>query len=472
MQLAICNMKKLISAGNTSLLLCICFTCTPAHKEDSAKDIIKQQVRDRIDNGYSVGTAIVFIEDGKEEYFFYGYGNAARKEVINKKSVFEIGSVTKTFTALLLADLVKKGRITLDDPVDRFFPDSVRIPDYFGRKITFADLATHRSGLPREPIGFNKTDLNNPYIAENINKLYAGLKSWKLKRGANRYEYSNLGIEVLGQTLALISGKSFDQMLQETICGPLQMNETGTKNGSPFFTTGHMGTIPVAHWDLNALEPAGGIRSNAEDLARYMKAQMGLSVSNLKPAMDLTQIPRATIGTNTRIGLVWNITKVKNDEIISHSGATGGYRAFVAFSQKTKKGIILLNNSGQQQDDLGMYFFDQTAKISTLNHPILVSVVSLRANVGSYRLPAEVNGKILDQELDVKLENNQLFVKVGGLPYIPIYPKSESVFFTKGPEAYIEFKKNTSGVIDKMLLPQGTQTLTAIRIFKTGAVRE
>ena len=114
-----------------------------------------------------------------------------------------------------------------------------------------------------------------------------------------------------------------------------------------------------------------------------------------------------------------------------------------------------------------MYFFDQTAKNSTLNQPILVSVVSLRANVGYYRLSAEVNGKIQDQELHVKLENNQLLVKIGGLPYIPVYPRSESIFFTKGPEAYIEFKKNTSGVVDKMLLPQGTQTLTATRIFNT-----
>jgi CubicO group peptidase (beta-lactamase class C family) len=455
---------KTFRVGTFAMLLYINFTCRPtSNEESSVKENIKRNVKSRIDNGYSVGTALAFIDGDQVEYFSYGYKDTTKKEAVSQKSTFEIGSVTKTFTALLLADLVEKRVIALDDPVEKFFPDSVEIPNYLGRKITFVDLATHMSGLPREPINFHPTDLNNPYAAEDVKKLYDGLRDYQLTRGANKYEYSNLGIELLGQTLVLTSGKSFEKMLQEIICDPLQMKETSTKNDNPLLTTGHMGTTPVAHWDLRALQPAGGIRSNVEDLVKFVKAQMGLSRTDLATAIELTQRPMALINGNTRIGLVWNITSVGNDEIISHSGATGGYRAYIAFSKKTKKGIIILNNSGQHQDDLGMYFFDQAVKVSSATHPILVPSLRLRANVGIYKLSREFNGKTLNQQLDVKLENNQLFVKSGGLPYVPIYPKSESVFFTKGPEAFIEFIRNKDGRVDKMLLSQAGRTFTAFR---------
>lgn len=460
-------MKSLIYARiiKIAILINVCFACVPGqNKNDPVKDVIKRNIKDRIDKKFSVGTVAVFIEDGKEEYYFYGYNDSDNKRRVNKKSVFEIGSVSKTFTALLLADLVQQGKVKLEDPIDLYFPDSIRIPDYYGRKITFVDLATHTSGLPREPINFNPTDLNNPYEDQDVQKLYSGLKNYQLKRGANKYEYSNLGVELLGQSLALISGKSFEEMLQEVICKPLQMKGTGTTNNSPFLTTGHMGTIPVSHWDLNALAPAGGIRSNAEDLVKYVKAQMGLLNSNLYPAMALTQQPRSVIWKDNKIGLIWNITNVDVDEVISHSGATGGYRAFIGFSRKKNKAIILLNNSGRQQDDLGMYYFDQAKKITPVKKPIYLSGNALQPNVGRYQFSLKENALMPNQEFDVKIENNRLFVKGPGLPYIGLFPESKSSFFAKETEASIEFSKNASGIVDKMVTSHAGRTIIATRV--------
>jgi D-alanyl-D-alanine-carboxypeptidase/D-alanyl-D-alanine-endopeptidase len=459
-------MKRVTCAKVIKLafLIVICSACAKEKNEkDFVKDIIKSNIKERIDKKFSVGTVAVFIENGKEEYFCYGHSDTDSKRRINEKSVFEIGSVSKTFTALLLADLVQRGKIKLEDPIDQYFPDSISIPDYYGRKITFADLATHTSGLPREPINFSPSNLDDPYQDHDVEKLYSGLKQYRLKRGANKYEYSNLGIELLGQSLALISGKSFEKMLQEVICNPLRMDQTGTTNNSPYLTTGHMGTIPVAHWNLNALNPAGGIRSSGSDLVKYVKTQMGQLNADLYSAMALTQQPRSVIWKNTKIGLIWNITYTNDDQIISHSGATGGYRTFIGFSKKTNKAIILLNNSGRQQDDLGIYYFDQSKEITAVKKPIYLSRHDLESNLGKYKLINKENAVLPNQEFEITIETNQLLIKGTGMPNFHFLPESQSSFFSKETEATIKFFKNQSGIVDKMVISHPGITLVAAR---------
>ncbi|WP_157815900.1 serine hydrolase [Spirosoma pollinicola] len=390
---------------------------------DSVKKTIKEQVIVRIDNKLSVGTVVAFLENGKETYFVYGYGTSSNKQQLSKKSVFEIGSISKTFTSLLLADLVQKGKIKLDDPIDKYLPDSVKIPGFNGHKITFADLATHTSGLPRMPDNFNPKNPENPYIDYGPAQLYAFLKTYQLKRAVGTYEYSNLGVGLLGHTLSVISGKSYEQMLQDVICKPLSMKETSTLNSSPSLTTGYAGVTPTAHWDFDVIAGAGAIRSNVEDMMRYIKAEMGLLSSALKPAMDLTQRPIHDAGKDMKIGLGWHIRSANNDEIIWHNGGTGGYRTFAGFSKKTNKAIIILNNSGQSPDDLGFYFFNPNTKITPVKKAITLSKQILQSYVGVYQIAPGA-------EFDVKLDADQLLVKLSGQEFIDVYPESETRFST------------------------------------------
>ncbi|GAB2541241.1 serine hydrolase [Spirosoma aerophilum] len=423
---------------------------------DSVKRTIREQVISRIENKVAVGTVVVFLENGQEDYFVYGNGSAVNGKPITKKSVFEIGSISKTFTSLLLADLVQKGTVKLTDPIDKYLPESVRIPSYDGHKLTFADLASHTSGLPRMPANFNPKDPANPYVDYRSDELFAFLKTYQLKHGVGTYDYSNLGAGLLAHTLSVISGKSYEQMLQDVICKPLKMTQTSTLNTSPYLTTGHSYVRPTAHWDFDVMAGAGAIRSNAEDMVRYLKAEMGLLSTTLKPAIDLTQQPIHEAGKDMKIGLGWHIRSMNNDEIIWHNGGTGGYRSFAGFSRKTNKGIIILNNSEQSPDDIGFYFFNPSTKITTIRKATSISKQVLQSYVGVYQIAP-------GSEFDVKLEGDQLFVKLMKQDYIEVFPESETKFFYRVIDASLAFFKNEDGKVVKLVLYQNGREIPAMR---------
>ncbi len=287
------NAVILISFGIVALLALSC----NQNQDAATENTIKEKVVDRIKNGYSVGTAVVFFQDGKEEYFTYGFSDSTHRQPITRKSVFEIGSISKTFTSLLVADLILKGKLKLDDPIEIYLPDSLKIPSFKGGRITFADLATHTSGLPRMPELADPKDENNAFADYTDEKLYGFLGNYHLTRAKGKYEYSNLGVGLLGNVAARISGKTYEHLLQDVICKPLGMHETSTLNSSPYLTAPHVGTMPASHTDLGAITGAGGIRSSAEDMLRYVKLQMGLIPSSLLHAMKLTQHPLRDAGT-------------------------------------------------------------------------------------------------------------------------------------------------------------------------------
>lgn len=359
---------KALCLAFVSLVILVC-SCKE-RDQNGVKNTIKIYQTRSIDNGFLVGTAIAFYENGKEDYFCYGFSDTTRKSAITKQSVFEIGSISKTFTALLLADLVQKGRMKLDDPVDQYLPDSVGVPLVGDQMITLADLSSHNSGLPRMPDNFTPKDSTNPYTDYSVKDMYTFLDSIRFRRLTHKYEYSNLAVGLLGVAETNLTGKSYETLLQQIICKPLAMGQTSTLNTSKFLTTGHVATHAVNHWDLDAMVGAGGIRSSAEDLMRYLKAQMGITGSKLLPAMKLTQKPLHNVYENTKVGLGWHFTLIEGDTIVWHSGGTGGYRTFAGFSKNTGRAIVILNNSAYSADELGKYFFDQKSKVPPVKSPI------------------------------------------------------------------------------------------------------
>lgn len=414
-------------------------------RPDSLKNNIKRAVINLIDNQAAVGTVIAFLENGKEDYFVYGLANQLNKQAITKQSVFDIGSITKTFTSLLLADLVAKGKVKLEDPVQKFLPNSVRMPTYKGQPITLISLATHTSGLPSYPPNFEPKDLLNSIASFGTKELYAFLNSYQLTRGVGTPEYSNLGVGLLGHTLTLITGKSYAQLVQEIILTPLQMSESSTTTKSPYLTVGHVDNRAVAHWDLDVFAGAGAVRSNAVDMMRYLKAQMSIQPASLKTAIELTQQPRLDVDKNTRFCLGWALRSAGTDEFYLHNGATPGYTAFMGFSRKTNKAIIILNNSEQSLDELGMYFFDPSVKLTLTKKAITVPLLTLQQYVGQYELEPGVM-------VDVKLEGDHLMVKLGNQDYMREYAESESRFFSRGTPYSFAFFKNDKGEVDKLVL--------------------
>jgi CubicO group peptidase (beta-lactamase class C family) len=220
------------------------------------------------------------------------YGNLANGDPrpLDGDTIFEIGSVTKVFTSLLLADMVNRKEVALDDPAAKYVPGNVRMPERSGKAITLHDLCTHTSGLPRIPSNFKPQDPHNPYADYSVDDLYQFLSGYTLPRDpGSEFEYSNLGGGLLGHVLAYRAGTDYVSLIRTRITEPLGMLDTGIALSSSMqqrMATGHSGMLaPTANWDLPTLAGAGALRSSANDMLTFLEALLGYKESPLGPAI-------------------------------------------------------------------------------------------------------------------------------------------------------------------------------------------
>ncbi len=175
----------------------------------------------------SEGIVVGIVDAHGPRIISYGHAEGASGRAVDGDTVYEIGSITKVFTSVILADMVGHGEVKLDDPAAKFLPSSVKMPSRKGREITLVDLATHTSGLPSLPDNFSPANAQNPYADYTVAQLYEFLSSYKLTNdiGAN-YDYSNLGGGLLGHVLALRAGVSYEALVEARICRPLGLTDT------------------------------------------------------------------------------------------------------------------------------------------------------------------------------------------------------------------------------------------------------
>ena len=303
-------------------------------------------VEPMITGRYCKGAAVGLIDSDGRRVFGYGVAKSGGSAP-DGKTVFEIGSITKTFTATLLAEMVRCGEVKLERPVKELLPAETLVPEKDGVQITLLDLAMQRSGLPRMPDNFHPADPMNPYVDYTPQSLYEALASIKLSRKpGERYEYSNLGVGLLGHALSAKARKSYEQLLVERICTPLGMNDTRITLDERLrsrLAAAHMGEWVAPGWDFDALAGAGAIRSTVDDMLTYLAAEAGLVDSPLSEAMKMTRQRRADAGEDADIGLAWHIGK--RTGALWHNGGTGGYSSFAAFVPATKVGVVILVNS-------------------------------------------------------------------------------------------------------------------------------
>jgi serine-type D-Ala-D-Ala carboxypeptidase/endopeptidase len=293
-----------------------------------------------------------------------------RPQVPGERTIFEIGSITKAFTATLLAALAREGVLGLDDPVQTHLPDGVVIP-VRGRPITLADLASHTSGLPRSPKGFLRIALrerDNPYAGYTVEQLHAAIPATKPRRPPGRkVRYSNYGMGLLGHVLELRSGRSYEQLVAERITAPLGMTDTGIavpeeKLGR--FARGHdRRGRPVSNWDLPTLAGAGALRSTVADLLRFLDAQLGDAQPGLAEAMRATHEPRASRGALS-VGRGWMMLPVPDLErrVVWHDGGTGGFRSVAGFVEGGETQVVVLSSSARAVDRLGLEIVKELAR--------------------------------------------------------------------------------------------------------------
>jgi len=370
--------------------------------------------------------------------------------------VFEIGSITKTFTASILAGMVADGSVRLDDPVAKFLPASVRVPSRNGRQITLVDLATQSSGLPRLPSNMAPRDSANPYADYTPEQMYAFLSSYELPRDPGEtYEYSNLGVGLLGHALALKAGMSYEDLVRRRILVPLGMRETAITLSPALrarLAPGHdaEGHV-VSNWDLPTLAGAGALRSTAQDMLTFLRANLD-STSVFRQ----THVSRHATGTaGLTIGLAWHIlTRPGGASITWHNGGTGGYRSFTGFDPVRRVGVVVLTNANIGADDIGFHLLDATMPLQApqkARAAIAVDSLVLDRYVGEYELAPSFH-------IVVTREGVGLFIQATGQRKLPIYAESVSEFFLKAVDAQITFGG------DGMVLHQNGQNLSGRKV--------
>jgi len=278
----------------------------------------------------------------------------AGTKAFDGNTMFEIGSMSKVFTSLLLSDMVVHGEVSLDDPAAKYLPAGARMPERGGKRITLRDLATHSSGLPRLPDNMPFGNPANPYADYTEAMLLDFLGRYQLTRDiGSKYEYSNLGVGLLGYLLARRAGTSYEILLKQRVLDPLGMKDTAitlSAGQKARFAQGHDATMqPAGAWDLPTLAGAGAIRSTASDMLIFLRAAMGTKQTRLAPAFALMLAERRPGAVpNIQTGLAWLVISSPRGEIIFHDGGTGGFRTCMAFDPAKHRGVVVLTNAARE----------------------------------------------------------------------------------------------------------------------------
>jgi CubicO group peptidase (beta-lactamase class C family) len=373
------------------------------------------------------------------------------------QSVYEIGSVTKVFTTTLLADMVKRGEVRLDDPVSKYLPANFKVPASNDKQITLEHLATQTSGLPRMPDNFKPANRQNPYIDYTPENLAEFLSKHTLARApGEKFEYSNLGMGLLGHVLSVRLKMSLEDAFKQRILAPVGMKNTAmvltpelkARLVSGFNEIGK----PTANWDFAVLAAAGGLRSTPEDVATFVQANLGFKKTDLADVFAVAHEPRAPVNApERRIGLGWQILSRNGSEITWHNGGTGGYRSFVGLDKKRKKGVVVLANAALDLDDIGLYLLGA----GQLQKAFEIAPETLDKYVGEYQVTPTINFAVTRQ-------GKRLFFQPTGQPPIQIFAESETEFVIRQVRAKIKFNKNEKGEITGLTFSQmGRETPAA-----------
>lgn len=306
----------------------------------------------------SVGLSVGILKDGKQYFYNYGETVKGNQQLPSNKNLYEIGSVTKTFTGILLAKAVTEGKLKLTDPVNKYLPKNAAWLIYDGDTAKLVHLSNHTSGLPPLPDNFEMTNEVNPYKDYDEAKLLAYLKTAKLQRKpGTKHEYSNLGVGLLGYILSKTYKMPFEEMVTKFIASNAGMTDTREflqQKDSALFMQGYNAALEKqSQWDLGALTAAGSLRSNTSDMLKYAALNVETADPVLRKAITLSHTPTFTDGQQ-KICLNWFVQNWGWGNILFHGGATGGYRSFLAINPVTKNAVVILCNSFTNIDAAGV----------------------------------------------------------------------------------------------------------------------
>ena len=416
-----------------------------------------------IDDDIVVGMVVGIVKGDEVTVLSYGETKKGSKVKPDGESVYEIGSVTKVFTGVLLADAVRQAKVKLEDPLRDHVPEALTVPSYNDKPITLLHLATHTSGLPRMPGNFRPADPTRPYVDYDREKMLAFLGEVELPRGTGKYEYSNYAMGLLGEVVADCWGKSYEDVLQARIFAPLKLNDTRITLNDAMrerMVPGYDATgkeVPV--WDFDAFAGAGGIRSTANDMVKFIQANLSDGDTDIAFALRDARVKQPLPAEGQQMALGWHIAR---DGITRwHNGMTGGYHAWLAVVPKHNIGVVVLSNTATMKVTA---FGEQVTRLAFGEHiqppqerkEVEVDAATLEKYAGVYALTP-------DFVLKVRLQEGRLLVQATSQPELEVYAESPTKFFYKVVDAQITFVLDDEGRVEKLILHQFGRNMEAAR---------
>ena len=448
-------------------------TATPLTPPSPLSDEeIRKILVERVDVEHrGVGIVVGVITPQGQRIISYGKPDGDDLPPLGGDTVFEIGSITKVFTSLLLADMVRRGEVALNDPVEKYLPAGVKVPEWKGHPIKLVDLSTQTSGLPFFPMNYPLIDDPVPSAKDlafySLDKLYEFLNSYELLHdvGVN-WEYSNLGVGLLGIALSRRAGTDFEGLVRERITGPLGMKSTGiavSRRLKKRLAAGHIaGQKPAPDLDFpiffaNAgLAGAGSLRSTANDMLKFLGAFLGTRKTPLAPAMAAmleTRRPGADwlafLGGQQALG--WWVIGKGNDPLIAHSGDTIGFSGSVAFDPKARFGAVALSNSVDGGTDLAMHIVRPSYALTKPGVPrapkkeIAVDPKLFDLYVGHYQVAPNVI-------LVIGREGDKLWFMGPGSPRVRLHAESDRDYYIASSDVGVTFQLGPEGRAKGLIL--------------------
>ena len=441
----------------------------PALSSQSDAEITRI-LADRIDvQRQSLGIVVGVVTPAGRRIVSYGKLRHDDTRPITGASVFEIGSVTKVFTAWLLADMVRRGEVSLADPMVRYLPAGVTVKSANnGKTITLGDLATHTAGLPFWPSNLPAVgDVMKALAGYTEAQLFEFISTFDVPSDVGtRWAYSNVDAGLLGNLLGRRSGATFEALLEARITAPLRLTRTAvtlTSAMKPDLATGHDASLNIARrWTVPAMAGGGSLLSSVDDLLTFLAAlsDAGSPLGSVLPAMLETRRP----GPGFQQALGWMVIgSAPDDELIFHDGQTLGFASSIAYHPRTRTGVVVLSNAATGVGDIARHLLRPSIPLAKPAAPapkkaeIQVDATLFDRYAGQYE-PS--SGTVFT----VSREGDALMLQLPGLPKLRLRPESEIEFFVaENTRISVTFESTPAGEVRRMVLRSPTGTVPAAR---------
>jgi len=417
-----------------------------------------------VEAGWLPAASVALVVGEHIHFLDFGEVSAARPEPPTPDALYAIGSVSKTFTGLLLADAVERGEHTLDTPLQALLPEGVTAPSDRGEGITLEHLTTHTSALPRDA---EDPDTPEPrwYADFTLENLWTWLSGVSLPRAPGaELEYSNVGVGLLGQVLAFAAQTDFETLLRDRVTGPLALPNTLSvldPDHAAAFVPGRVDDVEVEYLNLAAVNPAGGFVSSTREMARYLQFQTGALSGPLDAAITRAQTPLRPAGEGLQIAYNWFMQT--SPRYVFHDGSVPGHATNVIFDPENDHGVVFLTASN-------------TYSVYPLTNFAL-------ARLAGVELPAPTppaEGVVEPARLDdytgtydvgptfrffITRTATHLYFRLTGQGALRLYPEAdaEDAFYLRVVLARVTFERDDAGAVIRCVLHQNGQRIVATR---------